>query len=168
MAAARRAVVAAALAFCAGAYDYDRLPPRRCGLQNVAHDPAAGTRVAIALFGLFRHNCTLANFERFLLEPLLHHRPEPYTVDVVMHANVVERITNARTNEVDAAPPRHLDWTGFAPCRYTLEDQDVLDVKLGRLRRRVMATAAWSSRGDGDQVRGRGAPFYPRRARGPR
>lgn len=127
----------------------------RCGLQNVPHDPAEGTRVAIALFGLFRHNCTLANFARFVLDPLLHHRPEAYTVDVFLHGNVVDVIDNARSREASVPPPRRLDWIGYAPCRYTLEDQDVTDIKLGRLRRAV----------DESESRWRGTPIRRRRGR---
>lgn len=108
------------------------IPRQRCNLQNVAHDPETGTRIAIGLFGLLRYNSTMANFERFLLEPLLNHRPEPYTVDVFLHTNVVSRLTNPRTKEVGAELPGPLEWTGFAPCRYTLEDQSVLDIKLAK------------------------------------
>ncbi|KAK7253552.1 hypothetical protein SO694_000011132 [Aureococcus anophagefferens] len=111
-----------------------REPAPRCGVQNFPHDPQKTTRIAIALFGLLRSNSTMANFETFMLAPLLAHRPEPYTVDVFLHLNVVAKITNARTNERAQALPAPLAWTRLAPCRYALEDQNVLDVKLGRLR----------------------------------
>ncbi|KAH8050758.1 hypothetical protein JL722_11090 [Aureococcus anophagefferens] len=89
-----------ALASLAGAAPtYVTIPPQRCGLQNVPHDPGRSTRIAVALFGLVRHNCTMANFERFLVAPLLAHRGHQYTMDVFLHANVVAKITNARTNE---------------------------------------------------------------------
>ncbi|KAH8098352.1 hypothetical protein JL720_1294 [Aureococcus anophagefferens] len=107
-----------ALASLAGAAPtYVTIPPQRCGLQNVPHDPGRSTRIAVALFGLVRHNCTMANFERFLVAPLLAHRGHQYTMDVFLHANVVAKITNARTNE---------------------DHEDVLDIKLARLRRRVV------------------------------
>ena len=35
-------------------YTAESEPPKRCGIQNVPHDPAQGTRVALALFGLVR------------------------------------------------------------------------------------------------------------------
>ncbi|KAH8074123.1 hypothetical protein JL721_2685 [Aureococcus anophagefferens] len=128
-----------ALASLAGAAPtYVTIPPQRCGLQNVPHDPGRSTRIAVALFGLVRHNCTMANFERFLVAPLLAHRGHQYTMDVFLHANVVAKITNARTNEDHEVLPGYVDWARFAPCRYTLEDQDVLDIKLARLRRRVV------------------------------
>lgn len=38
---------------------YPAMPPKRCNLQNVPHAPEQGTRVAIALFGLVRSNCTM-------------------------------------------------------------------------------------------------------------
>mgnify|MGYP002006187038 CR=1 FL=1 len=44
-----------------------REPAPRCNLQNVKHDPAQGTRVAIALFGLLRSSSTTINFEKFLV-----------------------------------------------------------------------------------------------------
>ena len=128
-----------ALASLAGAAPtYVTIPPQRCDLQNVPHDPGRSTRIAVALFGLVRHNCTMANFERFLVAPLLAHRGHQYTMDVFLHANVVAKITNARTNEDHEVLPGYVDWARFAPCRYTLEDQDVLDIKLARLRRRVV------------------------------
>ena len=133
------AVALLALASLAGAAPtYVTIPPQRCGLQNVPHDPGRSTRIAVALFGLVRHNCTMANFERFLVAPLLAHRGHQYTMDVFLHANVVAKITNARTNEDHEVLPGYVDWARFAPCRYTLEDQDVLDIKLARLRRRVV------------------------------
>ena len=58
-------------------YTADSEPPKRCGVQNVPHDPAQGTRVALALFGVVRNNATALNFERFLLAPLLQELLEP-------------------------------------------------------------------------------------------
>lgn len=151
---ARRVALALWVAILGVATPTPTLPAApRCGLQNVAHDPAAGTRVAIALFGLVRHNCTMPNFERFVLAPLLHHRPHPYTVDVVLHANVVERITNARTNEQAAALPGSGDWARFAPCRYSLEDQDALDLRLERLKRRIVENALDTYSDGGESVK---------------
>lgn len=144
-----RALLLAGLAY---AVEYAQLPPRRCGLQNVPHDPNNGTRVAIALFGLVRHNCTMPNFERMVLAPLLHHRPHPYTVDVVLHANVVERITNARTNERAQELPGAGDWARFAPCRYALEDQDALDMRLERLKRWIVGHTLDSYSDGGESV----------------
>ena len=99
-----------ALASLAGAAPtYVTIPPQRCGLQNVPHDPGRSTRIAVALFGLVRHNCTMANFERFLVAPLLAHRGHQYTMDVFLHANVVAKITNARTNEDHEVLPGYVD-----------------------------------------------------------
>ena len=117
-----------ALASLAGAAPtYVTIPPQRCGLQNVPHDPGRSTRIAVALFGLVRHNCTMANFERFLVAPLLAHRGHQYTMDVFLHANVVAKITNARTNEDHEVLPGYVDWARFAPCRYTLEEREEVD-----------------------------------------
>ena len=42
-----------ALASLAGAAPtYVTIPPQRCDLQNVPHDPGRSTRIAVALFGL--------------------------------------------------------------------------------------------------------------------
>ena len=135
MVAPRAALLCAVYVVTTGVSAPAREPAPRCNLQNVKHDPAQGTRVAIALFGLLRSSSTTINFEKFLVEPLLRHRPEPYTADVFLHANVVDHITNSRSKETEQALPGPLEWTRFAPCRYSLEDQDVLDIKLTRLKR---------------------------------
>ena len=54
----------------------------------------------------------MANFETFMVAPLLAHRPHAYTFDVFLHANVVSKITNARTNEANEA---------LYECRYALK-----------------------------------------------
>ena len=56
----------------------------------------------------------MANFETFMVAPLLAHRPHAYTFDVFLHANVVSKITNARTNEANEALPGYVDWARFA------------------------------------------------------
>ena len=119
-------------------YTAESEPPKRCGIQNVPHDPAQGTRVALALFGLVRNNATALNFERFLLAPLLDDTKEKYTIDVVLHANVASRITNARSGEALQKLPGYGAWRRFAPCRWTLEDQDALDARLQKFKRQVM------------------------------
>ena len=95
----------------------------------------------------------MANFETFMVAPLLAHRPHAYTFDVFLHANVVSKITNARTNEANEALPGYVDWARFAPCRYTLEDQDVLDIKLTRLRRKVVERSNDFYKDDGASIK---------------
>ena len=52
-----------------------------CNLQNKAHDRQGneGIRIAIALFGLIRHNATAINFENMLLKPLLKYQDHAYS-----------------------------------------------------------------------------------------
>ena len=84
-----------------------------------------------------------------VLAPLLAEKTELYDVDVVLHANVVSRITNLRTNEAREALPGYGDWTRFRPCKWTLEDQDALDRKLEPLRKRVVARTVGDTYHDG-------------------
>ena len=133
-------------------YTADSEPPKRCGIQNVPHDPAQGTRVALALFGLVRNNATALNFERFLLAPLLDDTKEKYTIDVVLHANVASRITNARSGEALQKLPGYGAWRRFAPCRWTLEDQDALDARLQKFKRQVMKVTSDTYHDDGQSI----------------
>ena len=133
-------------------YTADAEPPKRCFVQNVPHDPRDGTRIALALFGLVRNNATALNFERFLLAPLLDEKQEKYTIDVVLHANVANRITNARTAESLQKLPGYGAWRRFAPCRWTLEDQDALDARLQKFKRRVMESTSDTYHDDGQSI----------------
>ena len=99
---------------------------KRCGIQNVPHDPAQGTRVALALFGLVRNNATALNFERFLRGTTVRmiRRKNMAWIDVVLHANVASRITNARSGEALQKLPGYGAWRRFKrQRRWTLEDQ---------------------------------------------
>lgn len=110
---------------------------KRCNLQNRPHDRqgSEGIRIAIALFGLIRHNATAINFENMLLKPLLRYTEHTYSADVLLHTNVVDRINNPRGKELNVALPDPDAWEAFRPCRYSVEDQGVVDWKLSTLLR---------------------------------
>ena len=80
---------------------------RRCILQNERHEPGdqapENTRIAIGLFGLLRHNSTVANVEKFLLDPLLRHRGDKYTADVFLHVNVARIVRPRRASRATSA-----------------------------------------------------------------
>ena len=113
---------------------------KRCNLQNKAHDRQGneGIRIAIALFGLIRHNATAINFENMLLKPLLKYQDHAYSADVLLHTNVVDRINNRGA--------RRLMWNCRAPTpgRFSLplfrQDQGVIDYKLSPLIRSFRKT----------------------------
>ena len=115
---------------------------KRCNLQNKAHDRQGneGIRIAIALFGLIRHNATAINFENMLLKPLLKYQDHAYSADVLLHTNVVDRINNPRGKEVNVELPGPDAWEAFRPCRYSVEDQGVIDYKLSPLIRSFRKT----------------------------
>lgn len=89
-------------------------------------------RVAIALYGLFRHECGSINFDAIFSEPLRHSSSYTYAIDVMAHANIVGHedglrnfIPGREVNSTVQVPP--LMFLAFKPCAFDVTDQNVVD-----------------------------------------
>lgn len=102
-------------------------------------------RIAVAFFGLVRRiDHTLDGIEANLLEPL-RERAEG-NVDVFVHTLLRHFVTSANRFHAYAAEANitlgEADFLALKPCRYTAEDQRVVDLDQ-RLHERSLATAAY-------------------------
>eukprot|EP00729_Bicosta_minor_P009113 gene9113-23920_t len=92
-------------------------------------------RVAIALYGLFRHPCGAYNFPGIFLEPLKQSTKYRYVVDVITHANIAVHEDGSRsfipghsTDQSIAMPS--LMFMKFNPCKFDTTDQDRVDAAI--------------------------------------
>lgn len=92
-------------------------------------------RIAIALYGLFRHDCGSYNFEGVFMEPLKKSSKYTYIVDVILHANIAEHEDGARS-QIRNHQTRHdihvpsLTFLKFKPCKFDITDQDLVDADI--------------------------------------
>ena len=95
-------------------------------------------RLAIALYGLMRHNCSTANFRNVFFAPLAR-SPQRYSIDVFLRVNIADSDTTKTVpgrhrSYYDRSNPDHPDrfaWSHFNPvCVFAAEDQDVVDEDL--------------------------------------
>jgi len=85
-------------------------------------------RVAIALYGLVRHNCSSANFDRVFLQPLREDpRRRTYVVDVLLHANIAVSDRSVRSREFGESVLDRYAWASYNPCVFSAQDQSAID-----------------------------------------
>jgi len=89
-------------------------------------------RVAIGLYGLYRHECPSANFEAVFAKALEKSEKYTYVVDVFLHANIVDKDQGVRNFIRGTSVPKHitissLAWSKFKPCKFSVESQEFID-----------------------------------------
>ena len=92
-------------------------------------------RVAIAVYGLFRHDCGSINFDAIFKDPLKKSSRYTYIVDVMTHANIVAHEDGAKRQGSDRIASRPTGttrispflFTKFKPCKFDTTDQDLVD-----------------------------------------
>ena len=92
-------------------------------------------RVAIALYGLFRHDCGSINFEGVFKEALKKSTKFTYVVDVMVHANIAVNEDGHRNFGLDHVVDQRirmpaLEFLRFNPCKFDATDQNVVDSKI--------------------------------------
>lgn len=104
-------------------------------------------RIAIALYGLVRHNCSSANFDRVFLQPLREDpRRRTYVVDVLLHANIAVSDRSVRSREFGESTLDRYAWASYNPCAFSAQDQSAIDALIEPTFRATYGTAHHNDR----------------------
>lgn len=99
-------------------------------------------RVAIGLYGLYRHECPAANFEAVFAKALAKSSKYTYVVDVFLHANIADTDQGVRNFIRGTSVPKHisissLTWAKFKPCEFSAENQNFIDIEVEEILKKT-------------------------------